>query len=61
MVEYQGRELVEDESIMGNSDKLIFYAKEMIGDLTCKPKSNLDPFVVAKLNVQSLNFFNFPE
>ena len=33
-VEYAGREFVEDESIMGSSDKLIYYAKEMIADLT---------------------------
>jgi hypothetical protein len=50
-VEYAGRELLEDESIMGSSDKLIFYAKEMIGDLTCKPKHVLDPFIIAKLDV----------
>lgn len=51
LVEYKGRELVEDESIMGNADKLIFFAKELIGDLTIKPKYVLDPFVIAKLDV----------
>ena len=32
-IEYEGRELLEDEQIMGNSEKLIFYAKEMLADL----------------------------
>jgi len=49
--EYQGRELLEDESIMGNSEKLIFYAKEMIADLTNKPKHLVDPFLVSKLDI----------
>lgn len=29
-VEYEGRQYVEDESVMGNPDKMVFYAKEMI-------------------------------
>ena len=32
--EYTGRDLVEDETIMGSSDKIVFNAKEMIADLT---------------------------
>jgi hypothetical protein len=36
--DYAGRELVEDEQIMGNSDKMIFYCKEMISDLSAKPR-----------------------
>lgn len=31
--EYEGRALVEDEQVMGNADKMIFYAKEMLADL----------------------------
>jgi hypothetical protein len=50
-VEYEGREYVEDESIMGSCEKQVFYAKEMISDLTGKPKNNLDPFMIAKLDV----------
>lgn len=33
-----GSELVDDESIVGDSDKIIFFAKEMIADLTSKQK-----------------------
>ena len=32
----------------------------MIADLTTKPKHNLDPFIVAKLDVNSMSFFQFP-
>lgn len=45
---------------MGNSAKLIFYAKEVIGDLSFKPKSALDPFIIAKLDIQTINNFTFP-
>lgn len=59
--EYKGRDLIEDESIMGNSEKIIFYAKEMISDLTNKPKHLLDPFLISKLDIQTINFFEFPK
>lgn len=32
-VEYEGRQYVEDESVMGSPDKMMFYAKEMMSDL----------------------------
>ena len=46
---------------MGNSDRLIFYAKEMVAELTLSPKAAIDPFVVSKLDVSTINFFNFPK
>lgn len=49
--EYAGREYVENEQIMGNSEKQIFFAKEMIADLTHKQKTQLDPYIVAKLDI----------
>jgi hypothetical protein len=58
--EYQGRDLIEDESILGNTDKMVFYAKELIGDLSCKAKTSLDPFVIAKLDIETINHFTFP-
>ena len=45
-MEYEGRNLIEDEQVLGSSDKMIFYAKEMISDLTKKPKVLLDPFII---------------
>ena len=60
MKEYEGRQFVEDESIVGCADKCIFYAKELIADLTSKPKHNVDPFVVAKLDINTIQYFKFP-
>jgi len=59
--EYAGREYVENEQIMGNSEKQIFYAKEMIADLTNKPKIQLDPYIIAKLDIQTISYFDFPK
>ena len=61
IVEYPGREYVEDESVVGNSDKAFFYAKEMVADLTTLPKSLINPFCAAKLDVQSIFYFDFPK
>lgn len=58
--EYEGRQFIEDDSIMGNSEKMIFFAKEMISDLTSRPKHLVDPYLIAKLDVQTINFFDFP-
>lgn len=60
-VEYAGRELVEDESIMGSCDKIIFNTKEMVSQLTKTPVNLLDPFIVCKLDVQSVYHHNFPK
>ena len=49
--EYQGRELVEDESIMGSCDKIIFNTKDMVSHLTSAAVNLLDPFIVSKLDV----------
>jgi len=59
--EYEGRQYVEDESVLGNPDKMVFYAKEMLSSLTMGAKSNLDPYLIAKMSVNTINFFSFPE
>lgn len=43
-IEYKGREYIEDESVMGNSDKMVFLTKELIANLTLTAKSALDPY-----------------
>lgn len=58
-VEYQGRALVEDEQIMGSSDKMIFYAKEMVSELSRKPKHLVNPFLIGKLDIDTIKFFDF--
>lgn len=46
---------------MGNSDKMIFYAKEMMSDLTLKPKHLINPFLIAKLDVETIKYYEFPK
>ena len=60
-VEYAGRQYFEDESILGNSEKMVFLAKEMISQLTLTPKHALDPYLVSKLDIQTINFFDYPK
>ena len=36
--EYEGRQYVEDESVLGNADKMVYHAKEMLSHLTMAPK-----------------------
>ena len=59
--EYKGREYVEDESIVGNSEKVVFFTKEMIATLTKSPKLAIDPFLICKLDMNTINFFEFPK
>ena len=59
--EYKGSKYLEDESIVGSSEKVIFFAKEMIAHLTLTPKSALDPYQICKLDVNTISFFDFPK
>jgi len=59
--EYKGRQYIEDESIVGNSEKMIFYAKEMVSSLQYNAKHLLDPFVISKMDVQTIKYFEFPQ
>jgi hypothetical protein len=33
----------------------------MLSDLNFKPKGQLDPFLLSKLDVKTINFFDFPK
>lgn len=57
--EYAGRALFEDEQVMGSADKMTFYAKEMLADLTKKPKPLVNPFLICKLDIETIKFFDF--
>lgn len=46
---------------MGSADKAIYFAKQMLAELSSTAKEKLDPFVVAKLNLQTINYFDFPK
>ena len=38
---------------------MVFLAKEMISQLTLSPKHALDPYLVSKLDIQTINFFDY--
>ena len=46
---------------MGNADKMIFYAKEMFADLAKKPKHLINPYLIAKLDLTTVKYFDFPK
>ena len=58
-VEYKGREYIEDESILGDSEKMIFWSKEFLAQLTLTAKPAHDPYQICKLDIQTLKFFEF--
>jgi hypothetical protein len=60
-IEYKGREYVEDESVLGNSEKIVFFTKEMVAQLTLSAKSALDSYQICKLDIQTIKFFDFPK
>ena len=57
--EFKGAEYLEDESIVGNPDKLTFYVKDFISHLQKVMKPNIDPFYISKLDIETINFFDF--
>ena len=46
---------------MSNPDKLIFLVKDMVSSLNKQFKKSMNPFWVAKLDLHSINNFNFPD
>ena len=32
----------------------------MIAELTHKPRAHIDPFLIAKIDIKSINYFDFP-
>ena len=40
---------------------MVFYAKEMLAQLTQQPKHLLDPFLIARLDLETIEHFNWPD
>ena len=53
-------DLLQDDSIIGNSDKMLFHMKELVASIE-DPNLIQNPFVMTKLDLQSTNEFNFDE
>lgn len=52
--------LIEDDSIVGNSDKMLFHMKELVASIE-DPSLIQNPFVMTKLDLKTINDFNFDE
>jgi hypothetical protein len=46
---------------MGSPDKVMFMIKDCVGHLSRTYKKSLDPFYVSKLDLKSINYFQFPD
>ena len=53
-------ELIQDDSIIGNSDKMIFHMKDLVASIE-DPVLIQNPFVMTKLDLSTVNDFNFDE
>jgi hypothetical protein len=60
MVEQQPAVLshLEDDSIVGNSDKMLFYAKEFAATGMDEQASH-NPYILTKLNLKTIENFSF--
>ena len=53
-------DLLADDSIVGNSDKMLFHMKELVASIE-DPNLIQNPFVMTKLDLNSANDFNFDD
>lgn len=58
--EYRGQEFLEEEALVGNADKLLFHIKDMMSNLNKAEKQNLNPFIIGKLDIDTIAHFDFP-
>jgi len=54
----EGIEHIEDDDILGVSDKMLFYSKELKSSVENEQKAH-NPFVIGKLDTESLKNFDF--
>lgn len=52
---------MEEEAIVGNSEKIVFHIHDMMSNLDKAEKSNLNPFIISKLDLDTIAHFDFPE
>jgi hypothetical protein len=58
--EYKGQEYLEDEAIIGNPDKIVFHVLDMMSNLNKSEKNNINPFIISKLDLDTIAHFDFP-
>jgi len=53
-------DLLSDDSIISNSDKMLFHMKELVASIE-DPNMTQNPFVMTKLDIKTINGFNFDD
>ena len=61
MQDYKAQQLIESDLIMSNADKMSFLIKDLVAGLNKTFKKSMNPFIVAKLDLTSINHFPFPQ
>ena len=51
-------DIIQDDSILGNSDKMLFHTKELIASIE-DPEMIQNPFVMTKLDLDTISDFDF--
>jgi hypothetical protein len=54
----KGIDKLEDNSVVGNSDKMLYFAKELASSAK-DTHSSMNPFVIGKMDIESVKHFNF--
>ena len=58
--EYEGKPYLEDEWLIGNPDILSFLIKELTASLNSGDPRYINPFIVGKLDLETIKFYKFP-
>lgn len=58
--EYEGKPYIEDECLVGNPDIVRFLVKELTASLNSGDPRYINPFIVGKLDLETIKFFKFP-
>ena len=58
--EYEGKPYIEDEWLIGNPDIIRFLVKELTASLNSGDPRYINPFIVGKLDLETIKFFKFP-
>ena len=61
MEDYKAQPLIETDLVVSNPDKVIFLVKDMVANLNRTYKKSLNPLWIARLDLNSINHFQFPE
>jgi hypothetical protein len=59
LLEYKGQQYIEDESIVGNSEKIVFHIQDMVSNLNKATKPTINPFIIGKLDIDTIAHFDF--